>query len=31
MEVYTVIGAVFILLLFPLSALSRRFERKETV
>ncbi|MDA9476755.1 ABC transporter permease [Bradyrhizobium sp. CCBAU 65884] len=29
MEVYTVIGAVFILLLFPLSALSRRFERKE--
>ncbi|MCK1568569.1 amino acid ABC transporter permease [Bradyrhizobium sp. 173] len=29
MEVYTAIGAVFILLLFPLSALSRRFERKE--
>ncbi|WP_409190213.1 amino acid ABC transporter permease [Bradyrhizobium sp. RDM4] len=29
MEVYTVIGAVFILILFPLSALSRRFERKE--
>ncbi|WGD51080.1 amino acid ABC transporter permease [Bradyrhizobium sp. CB1650] len=29
MEVYTVIGAVFILMLFPLSALSRRFERKE--
>lgn len=31
MEVYTVIGAVFILMLFPLSALSRRFERKEAV
>lgn len=31
MEVYTVIGAVFILLLFPLSALSRRFERKEAM
>lgn len=30
MEVYTVIGAVFIILLFPLSALSRRFEREET-
>ncbi|MFK0692115.1 amino acid ABC transporter permease [Mesorhizobium sp. IMUNJ 23033] len=29
MEVYTVIGAIFILILFPLSALSRRFERKE--
>ncbi|MGL9623957.1 amino acid ABC transporter permease [Bradyrhizobium sp. U531] len=29
MEVYTVIGGVFILMLFPLSALSRRFERKE--
>lgn len=29
MEVYTLIGAVFILMLFPLSALSRRFERKE--
>ncbi|MCK1453199.1 amino acid ABC transporter permease [Bradyrhizobium sp. 35] len=29
MEVYTAIGLVFILLLFPLSALSRRFERKE--
>lgn len=29
MEVYTVIGAVFILMLFPLSALSRRFEREE--
>lgn len=31
MEVYTAIGAVFILTLFPLSALSRRFERKEAV
>ncbi|MER8549900.1 amino acid ABC transporter permease [Mesorhizobium sp. M1169] len=29
MEVYTVIGAIFILILFPLSALSRRLERKE--
>ncbi|ESY15388.1 amino acid ABC transporter permease [Mesorhizobium sp. LNJC394B00] len=29
MEVYTVIGAIFIAILFPLSALSRRFERKE--
>ncbi|WP_027534444.1 amino acid ABC transporter permease [Bradyrhizobium sp. WSM3983] len=29
MEVYTAIGAVFIIMLFPLSALSRRFERKE--
>ncbi|WP_394890060.1 amino acid ABC transporter permease [Mesorhizobium sp. AaZ16] len=29
MEVYTVIGAMFILILFPLSALSRRLERKE--
>ncbi|WP_081163184.1 amino acid ABC transporter permease [Ensifer aridi] len=29
MEVYTVIGVMFILILFPLSALSRRFERKE--
>ncbi|UVK35853.1 amino acid ABC transporter permease (plasmid) [Mesorhizobium sp. AR10] len=29
MEVYTVIGGIFILILFPLSALSRRFERKE--
>ncbi|MFB6462910.1 amino acid ABC transporter permease [Bradyrhizobium tunisiense] len=29
MEVYTAIGVVFILMLFPLSALSRRFERKE--
>ncbi|TJW48238.1 MAG: amino acid ABC transporter permease, partial [Mesorhizobium sp.] len=27
--VYTVIGGIFILILFPLSALSRRFERKE--
>ncbi|MFA1624870.1 amino acid ABC transporter permease [Rhizobium mongolense] len=31
MEVYTVIGVMFILILFPLSALSRRFERKEAV
>jgi polar amino acid transport system permease protein len=30
MEVYTAIGILFILLLFPLSALSRRFERKES-
>ncbi|RWC37792.1 MAG: amino acid ABC transporter permease [Mesorhizobium sp.] len=29
MEVYTVIGAIFIAILVPLSALSRRFERKE--
>jgi polar amino acid transport system permease protein len=29
MEVYTAIGVLFIVLLFPLSALSRRFERKE--
>ncbi|KUM26752.1 ABC transporter permease [Mesorhizobium loti] len=29
MEVYTVIGAIFIAILFPLSALSRRFECKE--
>ncbi|MER8944330.1 amino acid ABC transporter permease [Mesorhizobium sp. M0915] len=29
MEIYTVIGAIFIVVLFPLSALSRRFERKE--
>ncbi|ACL58863.1 amino acid ABC transporter permease [Methylobacterium nodulans] len=29
MEVYTVIGIVFVLILFPLSALSRQFERKE--
>lgn len=29
MEVYTAIGVLFILILFPLSALSRRFERKE--
>ncbi|TJW77787.1 MAG: amino acid ABC transporter permease, partial [Mesorhizobium sp.] len=29
MEVYTVIGAIFIAILFPLSALSRRFEPKE--
>lgn len=29
MEVYTVIGILFILILFPLSALSRRFERRE--
>ncbi|KWV53178.1 ABC transporter permease [Rhizobium altiplani] len=31
MEVYTVIGVMFILILFPLSALSRRYERKEAV
>lgn len=29
MEVYTAVGVLFIVLLFPLSALSRRFERKE--
>lgn len=29
MEVYTAIGILFIVMLFPLSALSRRFERKE--
>jgi polar amino acid transport system permease protein len=31
MEVYTAIGILFIIMLFPLSALSRRFERKESV
>jgi len=30
MEVYTAIGVLFIIILFPLSALSRRFERKES-
>lgn len=29
MEVYTVIGVLFIIILFPLSVISRRFERKE--
>lgn len=31
MEVYTAIGVIFIVILFPLSILSRRFERKESV
>lgn len=30
MEVYTAIGVLFIIILVPLSALSRRFERKES-